>query len=144
MKKACVVYIPETEYMLEEVNTRLSKEGYDICMVELNISWHKINKTPELLECQKNADICFFLLDEKCDNYPSFSGAVSGANGQGCNIIGVKGKSNYIPKDIDERANSVLPINSSSLSSSLNGTSNWEELDGTPMAKRGIQRVRCQ
>lgn len=60
MKKACVVYIPETEYMLEEVNTRLSKEGYDICMVELNISWHKINKTPELLECQKNADICFF------------------------------------------------------------------------------------
>lgn len=32
MSKACVVYIAETEYMLDEVESRLSNEGYDICL----------------------------------------------------------------------------------------------------------------
>ncbi len=144
MSKACVVYIAETEYMLDEVKSRLSNEGYDICLVELQNSWDKETPPPELLECQKNADACIFLLDEKCEYYPSFSGAVSGAKGQGCNIIGMRGKSNYIPKEIDEKANSVLPIKSPSMSSSLGGTSIWEDMDSNPMPKRDINRVKCQ
>ena len=132
MSKACVVYIAETEYMLDEVESRLSNEGYDICLVELQNSWDKETKTPELLECQRNADVCIFLLDEKCENYPS------------CNIIGIRGKSNYIPKEIDEKANSVLPIKSPSVSSSLGGTSIWEDSECNPMTKRDINRVKCQ
>lgn len=60
MSKACVVYIAETEYMLDEVKSRLSNEGYDICLVELQNSWDKETPPPELLECQKNADACIF------------------------------------------------------------------------------------
>ncbi|WP_207305282.1 hypothetical protein, partial [Klebsiella variicola] len=124
--------------------SRLSNEGYDIYLVELQNSWDKETPPPELLECQKNADACIILLDEKCENYPSFSGAVSGAKGQGCNIIVMRGRSNYIPKEIDEKANSVLPIKSPSMSSSLGGTSIWEDMDSNPMPKRDINRVKCQ
>ncbi|WP_337011099.1 hypothetical protein [Pantoea sp. AS142] len=144
MRKACVIFIKETEHMLPATEQKLQDDGFSICSVKLEESWSEEKFTPAVADCQSNADVCIFLLDDKCNEYPSFGGAVGSAAADGKNIIGVTEKKVKLPAIIDEKANSVISIQSGKFQNAVKGESIWEDSDGNKLPKRKIERVKCQ
>jgi len=144
MKKACVIYIEETEHMLPATEQKLQDNGFSICSVKLEESWSEEKSTPAVADCQSNAEVCIFLLDDKCNEYPSFGGAVGCAVAGGKNIIGVTEKKVKLPVIIDEKANSVISLQSGKFKNAVKGESIWEDSDGNKLPRRQIDRVKCQ
>ena len=144
MRKACVIFIKETEHMLPATEQKLRDNGFSICSVKLEESWSEEKSTPAVVDCQSNAEICIFLLEDICNEYQSFGGAVGCAVASGKNIIGVIEKKVKLPIIIDEKANSVISIQSHNFQNAVKGESIWEDSDGNKLPIRKIDRVKCQ
>ncbi|MEN4815913.1 hypothetical protein [Pantoea agglomerans] len=144
MRKACVIYIEETEHLLPATEQKLQDIGFSMCSVKLEKSWSEEKSTPAVEGCQRNAEVCIFLLDDKCNEYPSFGGSVGCAAAGGINIVGVTEIKVKLPAIIDEKANSVISIQSPKFQNAVEGESIWEDSDGNKLPRRKIDRVRCQ
>lgn len=150
-KRACLVYVPETEEQRDGVRQLLEAAGYAVCQVKAEIddalaaSVGQAELRQEIIDCMAPADLCIFLLPED-DNRDGQIGIAAGyADSLGKRLIGiVAGARTTYPDVLEDFAPSMVRVGSERLASAIAGEAVWETVSREVVSDRRITHVRCQ
>ncbi len=148
--KACVVYLDKLKERADVVASKLTTEGYEVCLEEVDFALAQAilednSAIPaRISDCIKTSDVCILLLgqDETDEAFGSIGGV--GADG-GCRVIAVTDQSaEELAKGIDTFVDAIVPCDLEDIVDVIGGKEKWpSDSTGKPI-KRDLKRVKCQ